>query len=321
VEVTTAANECEPVECELQAASRPAGERRHGFTMLEMIVVLAILAVLTGIAVRSLEPMNQQARVDATQKTLEEIRTSIVGTQSLSGDVTTSTASFVADVGRLPNSLEELFVNVNGLPGYQAGGLTGDDADVALPRGWRGPYMRLPIGATTLRDAWGNPFAFELSSGGLTIASLGSDFTLGGNDAYKQDRGFTLPSAGSVDSFYGESLGGQIYESVNGAWVAPTPGEGETVTVDVTFFAPDATIPPDADAVSQTIQTLTAPANRYCFTRPSIGPRVVKATLTRTGPGEPDGEGNATTLTSKKTANTSVIIRAGAIHAIDLRLQ
>lgn len=295
--------------------------RRRGFTMLEMIVVLAILAVLTGIAVRSLEPVSQQARVDATQKTLDEIRSSIVGPQNLSGDVTTSTASFVADVGRLPVSLDELFLNVNGLPAYHASALAGDDADVSLPRGWRGPYMRLPIGATALRDGWGSPFGLELTAGGLTIASLGSDFAVGGNDAYKMDRGFTLPSVGSVDSYYGESLGGQVYELINGAWVAPTAGNGETVTVDVTFFAPDATIPPDADAVSQTIQTLTAPANRYCFTRPSLGPRVVKATLTRTGPGQPDGDGNPTTVTSKKTANASVIIRAGAVHAIDLRLQ
>lgn len=317
MEVTKAAINGMSVECAVQRRA----VRVRAFTMLEMIVVLAILAVLAGVAVRSLEPLNQQARVDATQKTLDEIRSSIVGSQALSGDVTTSTASFVADVGRLPVSLDELFLNVNGLPSYQAGALAGDDADVMLPRGWRGPYMRLPIGATTLRDGWGNPFGFELNSGGLAVASLGSDFTLGGNDAYKQDRGFILPSAGSIDSFYAESISGQVYESVNGAWVAPTAGTGETVTVDVTFFAPDATIPPDADAVSQTIQTLTAPANRYSFIRPSIGPRVVKATLTRTGPGQADGEGNPTTVTSKKTANVSVIVRAGAIHAIDLRLQ
>lgn len=289
--------------------------------MLEMVIVLAILAVLTGIAVRSLEPVDQQARIDMTQKTLDEIRSSIVGNAALSNDTTTSTASFVADVGRLPTSLDELFANVNGLPSYQLSALAGDDADVVLPRGWRGPYIRLPIGATSLRDGWGNPFAYEISPGGLTVGSLGADFALGGNDAYKADRGFTLLSAGSVDSYYGETLSGQIYESINGAWVAPTTGNGETVTVEVTLFAPDATIPPDADAVSQTIQTLSAPSYRYSFTHPTIGPRVVKATLTRTGPGEPDSEGNPTTVTSKKTANASVIIRAGAIHAIDLRLQ
>lgn len=291
--------------------------------MLEMIVVLAILAVLTGIAVRSLEPMNQQARVDATQKTLEELRASIVGPSASSSDVTTSMASFVADVGRLPTSLDELFLNVNTLPGYHSSALAGQDSDVTIARGWRGPYMRLPVGAATLRDGWGNPFAYVIDNdGGVAVASLGSDFKLGGADSYASDRGFTLPALGSVDSFYGESLSGQVYESVNGAWVAPTAASGETVTVEVTLFAPDATLPPDADGVSQTIQSPSAPAYRYSFVRPTLGPRVVKATLTRTTPGQPDGNGDPTDpVTTKKTANVSVIVRPGALHAIDLRLQ
>ena len=32
-----------------------------------------------------------------------------------------------------------------------------NDTDVVVPCGWRGPYLRLALGQTSIRDGWGNP--------------------------------------------------------------------------------------------------------------------------------------------------------------------
>ncbi|MCE9608294.1 MAG: prepilin-type N-terminal cleavage/methylation domain-containing protein [Planctomycetia bacterium] len=296
--------------------------RRSAFTMLEMIIVLSILAVLTTVAVQSLEPLSKQSRVDATQKTLDELRAAIVGRPTNTTDVNASAPSFVADVGRLPMSIDELFMKMDGLADFHSGALAGDDSDVTVARGWRGPYMRLPAGATMLRDGWGNPFAFDTSNG-LTVASLGSDYALGGPDTYSKDLGFSLPLTTSADSFYGESISGSILELVGGQWVAPTTGTGETLTIQVRLFAPDHVVPPiDADGVAEFTQTPDAPTYRYAFNKPVLGPRVVKATLERTSPGDPDPDSGApTTVTTKKKASAAIIVRAGSLYVVDLRLQ
>ena len=73
----------------------------QGLTLVELVVVLAILAVLAGVAVRSLEPIADQARYEATQKTLESVKNAIVDDrQQASG--TRQISGFVSDIGRLP---------------------------------------------------------------------------------------------------------------------------------------------------------------------------------------------------------------------------
>ena len=51
---------------------------RIGFTLLEMLVVVTIMAVLTTIAVQSLEPVAQKSRIEATERTLDSMRQSLL---------------------------------------------------------------------------------------------------------------------------------------------------------------------------------------------------------------------------------------------------
>ena len=300
--------------------------RRRAFTMIELIVVLSILAVLTTVAVQSLEPVGKQARVDATHKTLAEFRAAVVG-RSPSDDGQTSAACFVADMGRLPTSVDELFFNVNNIPEFQTGSLAADNADVTIGRGWRGPYMRLPAGATQLRDGWGNFFAYDVSNG-LAMESRGDDATddlvRAPIDTYGVDVGFHLPATGAVDSYYGESITGVVLELVSGQWVAPTSNSGETIEVEVTLFTPDPTVLPDADGVAQTVQSPTTSPYRFTFSNPTsnltIGPRVVKATLKRTTT-TTEMDGSTTSTTAEKKGVAMVVVRPGATHVVDLHVQ
>ena len=76
---------------------------RRGFTLLEMVVVLGIMAVLALVAVKALEPVADQSRYEATQRTLTNIEEAILGGQDLrQPDGTPIISGFIADVGRPP---------------------------------------------------------------------------------------------------------------------------------------------------------------------------------------------------------------------------
>lgn len=66
----------------------------RGFTMLELIIVIAIIVILATIALPTLQTNVQRARETTLRSDLHELRKSV--------------QRFQADKGRLPQSLEEL---------------------------------------------------------------------------------------------------------------------------------------------------------------------------------------------------------------------
>ncbi len=149
-----------------------------GLTLLELLVVLSILAVLSTVALTSSSGIADQARYEATQRTLENIREAVLGPANLRDtDGTLLYTGFVADTGRLPRAvlvgadftLAELWENVNALAPHavrQAIAANVDvaaeaDSDVYLASGWRGPYLRLSPGNTNVRDGWGTQFTLR----------------------------------------------------------------------------------------------------------------------------------------------------------------
>lgn len=146
--------------------------RRAALTLLELVVVLAILAALTGVAVKSLEPIADQARYEATKKTLGHIRDAIVTLPPVRrGDGSLAVQGFVSDMGRLPRSLNELLVKpVNEADptknlfefarGVDYGVQRIASSTDGLPCGWRGPYLQ----ATTFTTGWGTDFIENTSN-------------------------------------------------------------------------------------------------------------------------------------------------------------
>jgi len=145
----------------------------RGLTLIELLVVLAILAILSAVAVVSTESVLGQGRHEATQRTLRAIEEAVLGPDRLvRDDGTIASAGFVADVGRLPLAIDvdgelhpiELLENTQGLPEFSFKEATADqvgavdaDPEVLVPCGWRGPYVRLPVGGGLPADGWGNP--------------------------------------------------------------------------------------------------------------------------------------------------------------------
>jgi len=150
----------------------------RGMTLVELLVVLAILALLTTVAVTSTDVLMGQGRYEATQRTLAEIRRAVIDDGSLGGGNSGTLAGFVVDMGRPPTSLDELLAAPTRFALHRVWGFdsAGDGIDVQLAGGWHGPYVRLGPGQEALRDGWGRDLVFELTGGGvLTIFSKGAD--------------------------------------------------------------------------------------------------------------------------------------------------
>lgn len=121
----------------------------HAFTLLELLVVVFILATVAASAISLVGQTDEQLRYETTRSRLESIRRAVLGRNDLSDP--TRVAGFVADMGRLPASLDELF--------HAPPPSSPAPSDLGLDAGWRGPYLHaLPnlSGELRFRDGWGN---------------------------------------------------------------------------------------------------------------------------------------------------------------------
>lgn len=164
---------------------RPS-HHQSGLTLLELLVVLTILVALSTVAITSTSGVADQARYEATQRTLENIRDAVIGPANLRDtDGTLLYTGFVADTGRLPKAvaevvdggtvltLQELWIQPGTLVEYDvrpalaanivvdtpSSAAEEEDAVVYLGTGWRGPYLNLKPGTTRIVDGWGSEIA------------------------------------------------------------------------------------------------------------------------------------------------------------------
>ncbi len=172
---------------------RQSAIRQAGFTLLELLLVVAILSSLALAATTFVDNADDQRRFEETRNRLANIRRAIIGYPNLSAGGEAVIGGFVADMGRLPRNLNELFVSgYCSNPAYisksvcesNSGTWTEDSAFnvmgacsnvtkttksdcetdspdniwIELGTGWRGPYLHaMPeSGGMIYRDGWGN---------------------------------------------------------------------------------------------------------------------------------------------------------------------
>ncbi|WP_153108909.1 type II secretion system major pseudopilin GspG [Propionivibrio limicola] len=128
----------------------PANLHPHGFTLLELLVVMAIIGLLAGYVgprffsqIGKSETKVAQAQIDAFGKALDQYR---------------------LDVGRYPSTDQGL------------------QALMAAPVGearWQGPYLKKAVPA----DPWGKPYQYRQPGehGEYDLLSLGADGQPGGS--------------------------------------------------------------------------------------------------------------------------------------------
>lgn len=130
---------------------------QSGFSLIELVVVMAILTVLAGAAVPVVSKGLTRARVQETRRELDELAPALT--------------AYFEDTGRFPPTFDDL---------------ERDGADVP---GWTGPYLRARVGtsagtsASLEQDAWDQPYSIGLVDGtALTVTSPGIDGRLGTED-------------------------------------------------------------------------------------------------------------------------------------------
>ena len=127
----------------------------NGFTLVEMLLVLVILATLAAIILPKMSGRGEQAKRTSAQSQIRSFGLCL--------------DSYEVDVGSYPNTtigLNALLVQPNGATG------------------WKGPYLQnskeIPL------DPWGSPYAYECpgkkNETGYDIVSVGPDKIAGNED-------------------------------------------------------------------------------------------------------------------------------------------
>lgn len=170
----------------------------RGLTLVELVVVLVILAALAATAISSTEGLVEESRREESERELANVEDALLGAFDQQGPAARPTiAGFVSDVGRLPKApvdlaaprLSELWLPPAGVAPFAIQSPTGDP-ELRLPGGWRGPYLRLGVGATELRDGWARTYVVERADGTAAqpgeelaaVRSFGADGIAGGVD-------------------------------------------------------------------------------------------------------------------------------------------
>jgi general secretion pathway protein G len=126
---------------------------RRGFSLVEMLLVLVILATLAAIVVPRFAGRSEQAKETAARTQITSISTAL--------------DAFEVDNGYYPTSADGLGVLVE---------------RPATATNWRGPYLKSQIG----NDPWGNPYVYEYpgrnNADSYDLSSAGPDGRHGTDD-------------------------------------------------------------------------------------------------------------------------------------------
>ncbi len=123
-------------------------KRQGGFTLVELLLVLVILALIAGLVLPGIIGKAESAKAKAASSQISRISMSV--------------EHFYLDTGNTPSSLEDL---VN---------------EPANARGWNGPYIKRSL----LKDPWGRDYQYRAPGdhGDFDIQSFGADGQRGGED-------------------------------------------------------------------------------------------------------------------------------------------
>ena len=121
---------------------------RGGFTLMEVMLVLVIIAAIAGIAVVNMGSVRERAFKQTAKATMSNLKSLI--------------SQYDLNVGGLPSTLEALYEQ---------------PSDLADPSKW----MKL-VSEPIKPDPWGRPYEYKVNGSEFEIRSLGPDGQSGTDD-------------------------------------------------------------------------------------------------------------------------------------------
>lgn len=118
---------------------------RAGFTLVEILLVVAILGILAGVAVQKFSGYTKKANIQAARISIGAIKGAV--------------DRYEIDNGVYPPTLQSLITKGN-------------------ENNWNGPYME----DKALKDPWGSDFSYSVQENGVKIISAGPDTQVGSAD-------------------------------------------------------------------------------------------------------------------------------------------
>lgn len=150
---------------------------KNGMTFIELIIVIAILATMAGLAAASVDGIISTEGAADTLSRLQGIRIAILG-KSAKGEENIP-EGFLQDIGWLPVSAEDLVVCPFKDSLQNPACLRRYDSNWKSWIGWSGPYYhgagfgKDQTGSQIIFDGWGNPFKGWLISNADVVNYLG----------------------------------------------------------------------------------------------------------------------------------------------------
>jgi general secretion pathway protein G len=130
----------------MKRQTRPTPRAELGFTLIEVLLVVAILGILATVVVVNFSGHGERARIKATRASIAAICTAV--------------DMYEVDTGRYPQSMQNL-VTSSGEPN------------------WNGPYLKGGIPT----DTWGTAFQYTAQGEkGYLVSSAGPDLQFGTAD-------------------------------------------------------------------------------------------------------------------------------------------
>ncbi len=184
---------------------------KRGFTMIELVLVIAIIGILTSVATVKLFPSLETSRIEATKGEMQSLAFAIVGNPDVYTNGARSDFGYVGDIGSLPPNLDALATN----PGFST---------------WDGPYIKADFGNNDFKqDAWEVDYIYSdtllrsigsganidklfISSSSALIANAVFGYLL---DASSNMPGVVYNDSVSINLNYPDGSGGITTTSIN----------------------------------------------------------------------------------------------------------
>lgn len=147
--------------------------QQAGFTLLELVLVLFIVALIATTPLLFIDNQDNQIRYDETLQKMQMIRDAIIQRQEYRNQPVLS--GFVIDNGVLPNGIDALISNSENWqsvsqskPYFKIDDISPSSTqltNIKILKGHKGSYINKGIDSNNeLRDGWGEPFNVALST-------------------------------------------------------------------------------------------------------------------------------------------------------------